>query len=156
MNTTMPTTANTSRKSLALTLAIYLLSPLLLNGIIFALHWDTPHPANPMLPPGAIVGSIWMLLFLAMGLARWLAAQRNAAIARWPDALALACMLYPLYTAGLRSLTIGFWGTVATLILAAAVLLRVRPIRTSAAALIVPVIVWLAYAGTALGSELFR
>jgi len=155
----MPAAALTStnpRKSLALTLTIYLLSPLLLNGIIFGLHWDTPHPANPMLPPGAIVGSIWMLLFLAMGIARWLVAQRNAASAKWPDALAIACMLYPLYTAGLRSLTIGFWGTVVTLILAAAVLLRVRPIRISAAALIVPVIVWLAYAGTALGVEVFR
>lgn len=151
----MPTTASSSRNALALTLAIYLLSPLLLNGLIFALHWDTPHPANPLLPPGAVVGSIWMLLFLAMGIARWLVAQRHAATARWLDALAIACMLYPLYTAGLRNLTIGFWGTVATLILAAAVLLRVRPIRSAAAALIVPVIVWLAYAGTALGVSLF-
>ncbi len=96
-----------------------------------------------------------MLLFLAMGIARWLVAQRSAAIARWPDALALACMLYPLYTGGLRSIPIGFWGTVATLILAAAVFLRVRPVRPAAAALIVPVLVWLAYAGAALGVTLF-
>jgi tryptophan-rich sensory protein len=108
-----------------------------------------------MLPPGPVVGAIWMALFLAMGIARWLIAQSEPPRARWVDALALACMLYPLYTAGLRSIPIGFWGTIATFALAILVLLKIRPIRPAAAGLVSLVLLWLAYAGTALGISLF-
>jgi hypothetical protein len=59
-------------RSLAANLALYLVPPLLLNGIIFGLGWDRDSTPNPYLPPGWAVGSIWMLLFAAMGTASWL------------------------------------------------------------------------------------
>ena len=137
--------------SLAATLGIYLLLPLGMNGLIFGLGWSTPRPSNPMLPPGWAVGSIWMLLFAAMGTARWLceSAALSGRAAHWIDALAILCLLYPLYTLGLRSDTIGLAGTIVTAIFAAAVIAKAQQASRPAAALTSAVLLWLVYAGIA-------
>jgi tryptophan-rich sensory protein len=151
--------ADTARPiTLPANLALYLLTPLIMNGIIFSLHWSTataPHP-NPMLPPGWAVGSIWMLLFLAMGLARWLARLISAPSARWIDALAILCLLYPLYTAGLSNDTVGLIGALHTAGFAAFILTRLQRVSKLAALLTSLVLLWLLYASTALAFGLYN
>jgi len=141
--------------SLAATLALYLLTPLAMNGIIFGLGWATTHPSNPLLPPGWAVGTIWMLLFAAMGYARWLVRGKSPAMAHAVDTLAFLCLIYPLYTLGLSSDRIGLVGTIVTAIVAIAVVARLARWCARAAALTSAVLAWLIYAGvaTAIGLE---
>jgi tryptophan-rich sensory protein len=122
-------------KSLAPTLTIYLLTPLAMNGLIFGLGWATSRPTNPLIPPGWAVGTIWMLLFAAMGLARWLVRGSSPAMAIAVDALAFLCLIYPLYTVGLSSDRIGLAGTIVTALVAIAVVAGLAPRCARAAAL---------------------
>ena len=52
---------------------IHILAPvvaaLLMNGIIFSQKWNISKglPRNPYIPPGGIVGAIWMILFALLG-----------------------------------------------------------------------------------------
>jgi tryptophan-rich sensory protein len=139
------------KSSASLTLAIYLLAPLAMNGIIFGLGWATPHPANPLLPPGWAVGTIWMALFAAMGISRWLVRAKSSALAHAVDALAFLCLIYPLYTLGLSSDRIGLAGTIVTALLAAGVVIRLARRCARATALTSAVLIWLIYAGIATG-----
>ena len=53
-------------------LSLFVLPVVLLNGVIFGLGWNRTSVALPGLPPGWFVGSLWLLLFAGMGIARWL------------------------------------------------------------------------------------
>ena len=146
-----------TRPSLAATLAVYILAPLALNGIIFTLGWQGSAPKNPMLPPGWVIGLIWMLLFTGMGIARWILTRGlNPRVARWVDGLALLCLAYPLYTLGLRSIGIGLAGAIVTALLAFALTARVWRESRTASLLIACVALWTLYAETALASGLHR
>jgi tryptophan-rich sensory protein len=116
------------------------------NGLIFALGWNAPGAqATPAaIPPGPVVGAVWLVLFAAMGAAYDLAkaSQRRAWV---PLALAAACLAYPFYTAGLRDQSLGYCGVVATLLAALASALALRPASRRAAWLVVPVAVWTGY-----------
>lgn len=52
---------------------IHILAPvvaaLLMNGFIFSQRWKISKglPKNPYIPPGGIVGAIWMILFALLG-----------------------------------------------------------------------------------------
>lgn len=52
---------------------IHILAPvvlaLLMNGLIFSQKWNISkgQPRNPYIPPGGIVGAIWMILFALLG-----------------------------------------------------------------------------------------
>ena len=52
---------------------IHILTPvvlaLLMNGLIFSQKWKISKglPRNPYIPPGGIVGAIWMILFALLG-----------------------------------------------------------------------------------------
>jgi benzodiazapine receptor len=146
-----------SRHSLAATLAVYILAPLALNGIIFTLGWQDAAPKNPMLPPGWVIGLIWMLLFAGMGIARWILTRGlDPRVARWVDGLALLCLIYPLYTLGLRNVAIGLAGAIITAVVALAITVRVWRESRTASLLIACVALWTLYAETALASGLHR
>ncbi len=135
--------------SLGANLAVFLLSPLLLNGVIFSLRWDRSAVPNPYLPPGWVVGTIWMLLFAAMGTARWLLLKAGAPT--WPvTMLAVLCMLYPLYTEGLRNDRTGLAGALVTGVVALYAVGKAGPESSAAAGLLSPVVLWLGYASAAL------
>lgn len=131
-------------------LALYILTPLAMNGVIFGLGWANPRP-HPLLPPGWVVGLIWMLLFTGMGVARWLVIESLSPwYARWVDVLALMCLAYPLYTEGLRSIGLGLAGAIITAAATAIVAIAVAKASRIACALILAVLAWLLYAETAL------
>jgi tryptophan-rich sensory protein len=146
-----------SRHSLAANLAVYIVVPLAMNGAIFGLGWNDAGPKNPMLPPGWIVGTIWMLVFAGMGVARWmLTCGSEPRVARWVDGLALLCLVYPLYTLGLKSQAIGLAGAIVTSLVAFAIAVRVWRQSKAASVLTACVALWTLYAETALASSLHR
>jgi tryptophan-rich sensory protein len=132
-------------------LALYIVSPLAMNGLIFGMGWGTHHSPNPLLPPGWVVGAIWMLLFACMGVARWLLIESLSPwYARWVDGLALLCLLYPLYTKGLSSIGLGLVGAIVSAAFAAVVAITIAKASRPACALILAVLAWVLYAETAL------
>ena len=106
-------------RGLAANLVVFVGLPVVLNGVIFGLGWNRASGPNVGIPPGWFVGSMWVVLFAGMGLARWLllrAATGRAEQRRveWVSLLAFLCLLYPLYTVGLRDDRVGLVGNVVT------------------------------------------
>jgi tryptophan-rich sensory protein len=141
---------------LAANLAVFILSPLVMNGIIFGLGWDRASASIAGVPPGPVVGVIWMLLFTAMGVARWLLVRARCGGAEWVSLLALVCLLFPLYTVGLRSMVTGLVGTLLTAVLAIAVVRSSWNRSREAAMCVSAVCAWLLYAGAASAHSLLR
>ena len=141
MNTTL-------RTHPALFPLFWVLASLSLNGLIFALGWNdsTTLPLKPSwAPPGWLVGTLWVVLFVFMGLAHGRLYAAKSAASTWVMALLLSCLVYPLYTVGLQNGIVGWWGNLFTLILALVVLWQTRADTTNSW-LILPVVLWLAFA----------
>jgi tryptophan-rich sensory protein len=146
--------------SLAANVAVFVLVTVALNGVIFGLGWDRSGAAAAMpgIPPGWVVGSLWVLLFAGIGVARWALLKADAPrwVAELPSLLGFLCLLYPLYTAGLSDDRIGLIGNVVTA--AVAVPIAVLAWRRSriAGGCITAVVAWLLYAAAATGYALSR
>lgn len=133
-----------------------------LNGGL-ALLGDDAHgvdrPISAMfVPPGWLVGSVWLVLFALLGLARWRLLRAGSEAgregARWTMLFIIVCALYPLYTLGLRSLTAGFFGNLGTVLLAIALGLKLRGIDRLSAGVFALVVGWLCYASLAVTAQL--
>jgi tryptophan-rich sensory protein len=142
-------------------LSLFVLPVVLLNGVIFGLGWNRTSVALPGLPPGWFVGSLWLLLFAGMGIARWLLVRHGterggrAAVAG-VELLGFLCLIYPLYTIGLSNDRIGLTGNVVTLLVAVpAAVLAFRRSRAAGGCL-VAVCLWLSYAAAVTGNGLAR
>jgi tryptophan-rich sensory protein len=130
-------------------LAVFILLPVALNGAIRGV------------PPGWVVGVLWTLLFAGMGIARWLLVREGSVDVDWRVAesvslLAFLCLLYPLYTAGLRDLRVGEVGNIATAVVAIAVAWLAGRQSRGAGLCCCAVALWLAYAATVTGMTLLH
>jgi hypothetical protein len=141
---------------LAANLAVFIISPLVMNAIVFGLGWDRASASVAGVPPGPVVGAIWMLLFTGMGVARWLLVRANRGGAEWVSLLAFVCLLFPLYTAGLRNMVVGLVGTLLSAALAIAVTRSAWSRSRQAAVCVSAVCAWLLYAGAATAHSLAR
>jgi tryptophan-rich sensory protein len=145
--------------SLTGNLAIFVLVTVALNGVIFGLGWDRQSgAAMPGIPPGWVVGSLWVALFAAMGVARWLLLRCRGPrwVAELPSVLAFLCLIYPLYTSGLNNDRVGFIGNVLTAAVALPMAAVVWRWSRGAAGCVAAVCAWLLYAGAATGYALYR
>lgn len=146
---------------LASNLTLFVMTPLVVNGVIFGLGVERGGGAQTGLPPGWVVGSIWLLLFAAMGATRWLL-LRSARThgeqlrAEWVSALAFLCLLYPVYTRGFSDLVAGLEGNVVTGLLAVPVMVYTFRKSTMAGWLLVPLVVWLSYAAWVTAKLVYR
>jgi hypothetical protein len=123
---------------------------------IAALGWMSAGPTDVEALPGAVVALVWTGLIGGLGAARWLAGRSGEAARqqRGPiTALALACLLYPFYTAGLSSLAIGFAANAAIALACARIADRLFPSARSAALLVALPIPWLVFASGLIGRE---
>ena len=137
-------------------LALFVVPPLLLNGVIFGLGWNRTSAALPGLPPGWFVGGLWMLLFAGMGVARWLLLRhgldRGVRMATAAVVLlGFLCLIYPLYTIGFSDDRAGLVGNLITLLVAVPVLLLALRRSRAAAGCISAVCLWLSYAAAVTG-----
>jgi hypothetical protein len=147
--------------SLTGNLAVFVLLPLLLNGAIFGLGWDrkSASATGPMegIPPGWVVGAIWMVLFTGMGVARWLLIKRGAGrLIEGPSLVASLCLLYPLYTSGLQDNHVGLIGNVATAAVAVPIAAMVWGWSRAASVCLAAACFWLFYAAAATAYALYR
>jgi tryptophan-rich sensory protein len=141
---------------LGVNLAIFVLLPVALNGVIFGLGWDKPRGPEPGLPPGWVVGALWVLLFAAMGVARWLLLRVDRVRAELVSGLGFLCLLYPLYTAGLSDMRVGLWGNVITAIVALVVAVLAFRRNRAAGLCLSAVCVWLLYAAGVTAAAVLR
>jgi tryptophan-rich sensory protein len=149
----------TSLKSLP-----YILLPLsavlLINAIIFRLHWDEDGVAGPSLfhPPGWLVSSVWVGLILLMGLAirqiRQVPSPKSVRIGRLIMGLIVFCLSYPFYTRGLKNETIGLAGNIATFLFAMYIIATAWPLSRTCAWLLFPILPWLVYASAVIRMRL--
>ena len=136
------------RGALFANVAVLLTATIAINGFLFAVGWATPGRQMPMIPPGAVVGLIWTVLLGLMGAARWVYVQRSRdhGWRSWtPYMLGALCIAYPFYTNGLQRNAAAFWGTVATLVAAVAVMLVLRGRDARSPWLLVPTAFWGGY-----------
>ena len=138
-------------RSLGANLALFMVPPLLLNGVIFGLGWNRNGMDLPGLPPGWFVGGLWMLLFAGMGVARWLllrdgAERGDRKAASGVELLGFLCLIYPLYTVGLSNDRIGLVGNMVTLLVALPVAAFAWRRVRAAGGCVVAVCLWLSYA----------
>jgi tryptophan-rich sensory protein len=153
--------SNPRLRSLVANLALFLVPVLLLNGVIFGLGWDRSSVALPGLPPGWFVGGLWVLLFVGMGVARWLLVRRGVErgdrrAASGVELLGFLCLIYPLYTVGLSHDRIGLAGNVVTLLVALPVAVFAWRRVRAAGGCIVAVCLWLSYASAITANALAR
>lgn len=145
-----------SNRRLGANLAAFVGAPLLLNGLIFGLGWNRPGAKAAGIPPGWVVGSLWLPLFAGMGAARSQLANAPSGLFRerrteWVSLLAFLCLAYPLYTEGLRDDRIGLGGNIVTAVVGFTALERVSRRSRKAAWLLLPTCLWLIYAGIVTG-----
>jgi benzodiazapine receptor len=104
--------------------------------------------ADPDLP-GWLIGSVWVALFACLGGA-YAALERAPAAAGSERAalvgLGLLCLAYPFYTAGFELRAVSLAGTAITFVYGLALALRVQRVSGFAAALLVPLLLWLVVA----------
>ena len=53
-------------------ISVPIILALIINGIIYMNKWAISSNANPLIPPGWIVGVIWVILFALLGYAHYL------------------------------------------------------------------------------------
>ena len=143
-----------SAGSLALHVLATILITVAVNGLVFGLGWAGAAPDaarnNWLLPPGWVVGTVWLVLLALVAVAYWLLAsaddRRGKTLAPWLLALIAVCLAYPFYTFGFRSIAMEMIGNVVTI--AGAAVLTVLALRSSrlAAGLICLVVIWVSYA----------
>lgn len=129
-----------------------------LNGLLFALGWAGPSAegtrVNSLLPPGWVIGSVWVLLLALLAVAFWRLASDAASDARRPAPWVLlligACLAYPFYTAGFSNDVAVFIGNLATIAASAFLAGRILPASRLAAALVFLPAIWVSFATCAL------
>ena len=115
-----------------------------------------PHERWPAFaPPGPAIGAIWVVLFAAMGAARWSVAREfgphATSNARAIGALIVICLAYPFYTHVVGGHAIELAGNVVTFAIAVGIAVRCR--ETIVAALCVgAVAIWIACATVLVGA----
>ena len=152
-----------TKKSLLINIIIFLFIQIINSGLVFGLGWDKGH--NPafvqkpyVVPSGALVGSVWIVLYILMSIARWYLNRFNedyhTKIKTTITILLVWCSLYPFYTFAIDSAYGGLVGNTGILILSLYIFLnswgRVRIVSY----FIMPVILWICFATTIILSEL--
>jgi tryptophan-rich sensory protein len=87
---------------------IHILAPvvaaLLMNGLIFSLGWKIAkyQNPNPYIPPGGIVGLVWLVIFALLGYVHYCLYSGNR---NRPTAASIAIVLFILYSLAYPILT---------------------------------------------------
>ncbi len=99
-----------------------------------------PSSKSAWLPPGPVIGGVWLVILGLLGNAMWL--SRDSPVAVWSLAVTVAwCLSYPLVT-GLRANNMA---DITSLIVSFSAATIVASQRPSAMPFVVPLLVWVAY-----------
>jgi tryptophan-rich sensory protein len=148
-------------KGLAVNMAIAVAIAALANGFIFLVNpaEDLAPPTDLLQPPGWVIGAVWVCLFSLLGTARWLLLGDDDPPFHgtlWVWLLLLFSAAYPIYTSGLKNLSVGLSGNAATEVLAVWVAQRIRKTSLLAAGLVLTVAVWVMFASFLIVEQMKR
>ena len=152
-----------TKKSLALNFGLFILIQIIISILVFGLGWDKGH--NPafinkpyVVPSGALVGSVWIVLYILMSGARWYLNRFNEdrfiKIKNTITVLLVWCSLYPFYTFAIDSAYGGLVGNTGIFIFSLYIILNCWNKVRIVSYLILPVILWITFATTIIFSEL--
>ena len=128
------------------------------NGMLasFGLARRPPHEIWPAFaPPGPMIGAIWVVLFAAMGAARWAVLRHRGSHAK-SDARSIVALIalalaYPFYTHFVGGYAIEFAGNIVTFVVASVIVMRCRD-TIVAAVCVGAVAVWIGFATVLVGA----
>jgi tryptophan-rich sensory protein len=152
-----------SKKSLAYNIALFLLIQIIISFLVFGLGWDEGH--NPafvkkpyIIPSGALVGSVWIMLYLLMSYSRWylnrFSENKLKNIKLTISILLIWCSLYPFYTFTIDSAYGGIVGNAGIFSLSSFIIFSSWEKARLISYLILPVLLWIVFATTIILSEL--
>lgn len=112
-------------------------------------------------PSGFVISIIWFILFTLLGIARYiLIVDENGEKAWWLISLAVLFASYAYYTLGLAKITgisalwLGLIGNIVVIAFATLVVYNLLMVSQTAAMLVIPVIIWMAYASLIVIGEM--
>lgn len=132
--------------SLVLNILLPILAAVVVNAIIFYFKWNRDNGRGvtyKYLPPGWMVGSIWIVLLGLLGYVRWMVRNDTPAQST-VTFLIVFCVMYPFYTLGLKD-NIGRVMNVITLIVAFSSALVVLNVNINAMTAMIPLLMWASY-----------
>jgi len=141
---------------------LYVLTPVVLaiivNAIIYIKGWQSSNEAtnattnnrNPLLPPGPIIGTIWIIIFAFLGYASYIANQtRQTTTSIFITIIIIWCLAYPFLTNGLNQSPGRILNTI-TLILAAILsIVSTASQMPQTTYLLIPLFTWASYVNIA-------
>lgn len=149
--------SNAHRRGLLFQIVVTLLVVCAVNALIFAVNRPSMGAQDtPLLPPGYVIGAVWTGLFVCMAIARWILLgpkSRSWSLIDPISILAISSIIYPFYTGFLNNLYLGITGNIVTFGISVWAVWQVASRSRLAAALILPVSIWLAYATFATVQE---
>ena len=135
---------------LVLNILIPIIFAIIVNGIIYALKWNNNNNINtkmPYLPPGYIIGLIWLIIFGFLGVAHYILTYRqNSNIASNSIIfLLIFCLAYPFLTSGLKNIKIALILNLLTFFLSIIVSIIVAYKSLNAFYFLIPLLLWAGY-----------
>jgi tryptophan-rich sensory protein len=128
-------------KELVIHVATPVVIAMAMNGLIYMKGWGGGYK-NPMLPPGYIIGSIWIVILGLLGYAHYLTFPSAASVAI--AITILYCLSYPFFTSGLQYNKSKLYNTLALLVsFSTAILVVVHD--KNAFYYMVPLLAWASY-----------
>lgn len=130
---------------------LYILVPVIiaivLNLIIFKLGWNNnSQGVSPGLPPGWVIGVIWVIILGILGYALYLTVGLKDTVSSVLIVLLiLACLAYPFYTSGLTMNSSAKLGNILTLIASYIVAIAIARRSPSVLPYMIPILIWGSY-----------
>ena len=139
-------------------IATPVIAALIMNAIIYLKGWTSSQSQSqlitrsPLLPPGPVIGTVWIFIFAALGYAHYLISNTkpaNPLASTAIIAIIIWCLLYPILTSGLKETRAKLLNTI-SLILAAILCTIVAQAtatanRTKALYFTLPLLAWSSY-----------
>ena len=152
-----------SKKSLFLNFSLFVLIQIIISCLVFGLGWDKGH--NPafikkpyIIPSGALVASVWIILYILMSYSRWFLNRFNSIEAKkiktTVTLLLVWCCLYPFYTFAIDSAYGGLVGNAGIFLLSLFIISKSWNNIKTISLLILPVLLWITFATSIILSEL--
>jgi len=129
---------------------IPVITSIIINGIIYSQGWkknSQKNIKNPLIPPGYIIGFIWIFIFTLLGYAHYLLYKLKEGFSLASISIILLfifCMAYPFLTSGFKEKK-GLILNLITLILAFIVSLIVIVQSINIFLYFIPLLLWASY-----------
>ena len=121
---------------------------IIVNIIIFSykLNITKNKINNPYIPPGYVIGIIWIIIFGLLGYVQYILRNQNNIFEFLLIIFLLVfCILYPFFTNRLQNLKIGLILNAITLILSFTISLFIFNVSKKAFYYLIPLLLWISY-----------